>query len=251
MDIIIYYLLCLLARKKIIVYVSYCLGTVAFVSLSYNTGKKLSYILILIYMINKIANQLYKIPDGARWSILRCSENNSQISNNSYSYEERMQVLRNQCGNTSDPQPNVTSSLVRRSNMLDHLGFVLRSQSLFYCSVPKVATRTLLSYITYLHIHDELIHSLKNHSASYFNRSSGLFNADYLNKMLSSSKQVNIKEFNFLFFFHIRRNCLHIESVSVASLPYLFLCLYYAYLFKASLGVNRNSLRKFHEKLIT
>jgi hypothetical protein len=205
-------------------------------------------------MIDTIANQLYKIPDGARWSILRCSENISQISNNAYYYEERMQVLRNQCGNTSDPQPHVVSNLVRRSNMLDHLGFVLRSQSLFYCSVPKVATRTLLSYITYLHIHNELIHSLKNKSASYFNGSSGLFNgssglfnADYLNKMLSSSKQVNIKEFNFLFFFYIRRSCLHIEPVSVASLPYLFLCLYDAYLFKTSLGVNRNSLRKFHE----
>jgi hypothetical protein len=209
-------------------------------------------------MINKIANQLYKIPDGARSFIARCSENILQISNNSYYYEERMQVLRNQCGNTSDPHPNLVSSLVRRSNILDHLGFVLRSQSLFYCSVPKVATRTLLSYITYLHIHDELIHSLKNNSTSYFNSSSGLFNgssslfnADYLNQILLSSKQVNIKEFNCLFFFYIRRSCLHIESVSAASLPYLFLCFYYAYLFKTSLGINRYSLRKFHEKLIT
>jgi hypothetical protein len=44
MEIIIYYLLCLLARKKIVLNISYFLGTVVFISLSYNTGKTLLYL---------------------------------------------------------------------------------------------------------------------------------------------------------------------------------------------------------------
>jgi hypothetical protein len=43
MEMIIYYLLCLLARKKLFINVSYFIGTIAFISLSYNTGKNLLY----------------------------------------------------------------------------------------------------------------------------------------------------------------------------------------------------------------
>ena len=39
METILYYSLYLLARKKVVVNLSYIVGTVAFISLSYNTGK--------------------------------------------------------------------------------------------------------------------------------------------------------------------------------------------------------------------
>ena len=91
--------------------------------------------------------------------------------------------------------------------MLNHLGFVLRSHSLFYCSVPKVATRTILKFITYLHIRDDLIPLLKNNSTLLWLNShpdlksmnkSNMFNADYLNKIISSSIKVKIKLFRSL-----------------------------------------------------
>ncbi|CAF5010953.1 unnamed protein product, partial [Rotaria sp. Silwood1] len=72
---------------------------------------------------------------------------------------------------------------------------VLRSHSLFYCSVPKVATRTLLRFITYLHIRDDLIPLLKNHSrfknSLNFTSNSNIFNVDYFNQARSPSTRNN------------------------------------------------------------
>ncbi len=116
--------------------------------------------------------------------------NDSLISNDSYQYEERIEFLRNQCQDKSNASASTLHNLIRRNNILNYLGFVLRSHSLFYCSVPKVATRTLLTYITYLHIQDELITSFTNNSTPYYNNNSNLFNADYLNTMLPNSKGV-------------------------------------------------------------
>ena len=112
---------------------------------------------------------------------------------NSSRYGDRSEFLTKQCNNTGEPNRQTLSSLVLHSNMLNHLGFVLRSQSLFYCSVPKVATRTFLTYITYLHVRNELLASYTNNSASYFHINTEPFNANYINQMLSSSIQVNIQ----------------------------------------------------------
>lgn len=112
-------------------------------------------------------------------------------SNESFLYEKRANFLRNKCYDKSNPSIPRLSSLIQRDNTLNHLGFVLRSHSLFYCSVPKVATRTLLPYITYLHIRDELITSFTNNSTSYFNSNLNLFNENYLNQMISNSTIVN------------------------------------------------------------
>jgi threonine synthase len=118
--------------------------------------------------------------------------NLSHISNDSSYHEERTQFLGNKCGNKNNPSLQTLSNVIRRNSLLDHLGFVLRSHSLFYCSVPKVATRTLLTYITYLHVRDELITSLTNNSSLYVNINSEIVNTNYLNQMLSSSITVNI-----------------------------------------------------------
>jgi len=68
----------------------------------------------------------------------------------------------NRCINKSNPSRRNLGNLIHRDPVFNYLGFVLRSHSLFYCSVPKVATRTLLTVLTYLHIRDELIPSLQN-----------------------------------------------------------------------------------------
>ena len=55
---------------------------------------------------------------------------------------------------------------IKLDDMMLYLGFLIRSQSLFYCAVPKVMTRTLLQYITYLHIMRELIPAIQNPETS-------------------------------------------------------------------------------------
>lgn len=78
-------------------------------------------------------------------------------------YQERRGLLQDECQNMAKPSLDT----MQNDGLLNYLGFVLRSQSLFYCSVPKVATRTLLTYLTYLHIRDELIPSLKTASIPF------------------------------------------------------------------------------------
>lgn len=106
--------------------------------------------------------------------------NDSPISNDSIQYEERIEFLKNQCQNKGNPSASTLHNLIRRNNILNYLGFVLRSHSLFYCSVPKVATRTLLIFMTYLHIRDDLIPLFSNNSTSN--------SSDYNQKILSSIK---------------------------------------------------------------
>ncbi len=119
--------------------------------------------------------------------------NISQISNESFLYEERVELLKNKCYNKNNPSVSSVPHLNHRGVLANHLGFLLRSQSLFYCSVPKVATRTLLTYITYLHIRDELIASLTNNSSPYFKDNSNLFDKNYLIHMFSGAVKVNIE----------------------------------------------------------
>ncbi len=118
--------------------------------------------------------------------------NINEISNDSFQYEERMKSLWDKCSDKINPSVSMDSNLIRQDKMLNYLGFVLRSHSLFYCSVPKVATRTLLPYITYLHIRDELITAFTNNSTLNFNANLSLFNVDYISQMISSSIKVNI-----------------------------------------------------------
>jgi hypothetical protein len=136
---------------------------------------------------------LIKVP-VIRVLDLKSSINISEISDETFRYDERTKSLETECSNNTITSTSTLSYLIHPKNVLNHLGFVLRSHSLFYCSVPKVATRTLLTYITYLHIRDELITSLTNNSKLYFNDHSNLFRTNYLNQMLSSSINVNIEK---------------------------------------------------------
>lgn len=115
----------LLLRKKLLFNLPYLLGTVAFVFFSYRTSTE----------------------------VIVISVNTTNVSRSS---------PRTPCDNHHDPSRSSLSSLIAHSNMLDHLGFVLRPQSFFYCSVPKVATRTVLTFLTYLHIRDELIPAINS-----------------------------------------------------------------------------------------
>jgi hypothetical protein len=196
MEVIIYYILCLFARKKLFLNVSYFLGTIVFISLSYRSGKTLSKIYVIINFIEiiQIANELLKIPRGQQQfvSISESVINISQISNESLLYEERVEYLKNKCYDKNHPSSSTIPYISHRSLLKNHLGFHLQSQSLFYCSVPKVATRTLLTYITYLHVRDELIPALTNNSSVYLKDITNLFDMNYLYKMFSDSVKVNI-----------------------------------------------------------
>jgi hypothetical protein len=147
---------------------------------------------VIDLFFNNIANKLSKVPLEAQLSLPESLINQSQIVNISSKYEERIQYLRNQCGYNNNPSLQTLHNVIHydRSQILNHLGFVVQSHSLFYCSVPKVATRTLLTYITYLYIRDEIMNAS-------INSSTNTFDADYLNGMLSTSIKVNKKILDF------------------------------------------------------
>ena len=110
-------------------------------------------------------------------------------------YKQRRELLKTQCYDSADPSMSRSFIADDDENFLNYLGFVLRSRSLFYCSVPKVATRTILNYITYLHIRDELIITLTKNSSAKFRDDPRIFDIDYLNELLGSSIKVNIYRF--------------------------------------------------------
>ncbi|CAM4983374.1 unnamed protein product [Rotaria socialis] len=94
----------------------------------------------------------------------------------------------NICVDDSKSSLRILSSVISRSDITNYLGFVLRSHSLFYCSVPKVATRTFLTFITYLHIRDDLIPLLTNKSTmSHWNsqRKANPFDFNSINQIMS------------------------------------------------------------------
>jgi hypothetical protein len=101
--------------------------------------------------------------------------------------KQREVLLTSQCDRQSSSTRKLDNAF-RYNAMLNHLGFLLRSHSLFYCAVPKVGTRTFLNIITYLHLRDELIPSF-----SSVNQSSA-FNATYFARLLSSPAKVNIAD---------------------------------------------------------
>ncbi|CAF3382260.1 unnamed protein product [Rotaria sp. Silwood1] len=144
---------------------------------------------------NSVANQLYQtslITESSFSTRLLNIHQTTNISlqSVSFGYEDQ-----NQCFNNSKSLDHTLSNITRQNKILNYLGFVLRSHSLFYCSVPKVATRTLLRFITYLHIRDDLIPLLKNHSifnsSVNFTNHLNIFNVADFNQVLLSSTRNN------------------------------------------------------------
>ena len=122
----------------------------------------------------------------------------SLLSNLSVNHGDRCRFLRDRCAEKKDVSRLTVSSVVRYNELMNYLGFVVRSHSLFYCSVPKVATRTLLIFITYLHIRDDLIPFLKSNSTSNSISNSNILNIDYFDRIKLPLVKVNMKKCAFL-----------------------------------------------------
>ncbi|CAF4617227.1 unnamed protein product [Rotaria socialis] len=146
--------------KKFFSSVFYCIGIVLFISFSH-----------------LIVHQVYQTSSTNVRTFY-------QSSNISFAAK-----YHNNCVDDSKSSLRILSSVIFRSGIINYLGFVLRSHSLFYCSVPKVATRTFLSFITYLHIRDDLIYLLTNKSTLSnwkSQRKANLFDFNNINQILSS-----------------------------------------------------------------
>ena len=103
--------------------------------------------------------------------------------------EDQNEFFENKCIDNSNRRHGSLLNTIRFGDILNYVGFVVRSHSLFYCSVPKVATRTLLTFLTYLHIRDDLIPLIKNLSTAH----EGLISTssiDYLNQLILSLVKV-------------------------------------------------------------
>ncbi|CAF1396872.1 unnamed protein product [Rotaria magnacalcarata] len=116
-------------------------------------------IVLFISFIYLIAHQVYQTSSTVQLSFSTNVRSIHQSSNIPFVAKGR-----NDCTNDSKSSLRILSSVIYSSETINYLGFVLRSHSLFYCSVPKVATRTFLTFLTYLNIRDELIPLLTNKS---------------------------------------------------------------------------------------
>ena len=156
-------------------------------------------------MFIKIAQEFYRISFIVQPTIIpSLIDINETLSDSlptvSLYHEDRNRFVRNRCSDTKELSRQSHSKINHRDSLINYLGFFLRSHSLFYCSVPKVATRTLLILITYLHIRDDLIPLLQNQSISNtlnldlkaINRSN-IFDAAYFNRLILNLTKVRIR----------------------------------------------------------
>ena len=118
MEVFVGHLVGFIVRKKILLNLTYLLGTIAFVVFSCQTATP-----------------------------------------SSPSVISRLDFLASACGGYHDLSRSSLSNLIVHSEMLHHLGFILRPQSFLYCFVPKVATRTILTFLTSLDIRARRTHS--------------------------------------------------------------------------------------------
>ncbi|CAF4105521.1 unnamed protein product [Rotaria sordida] len=144
---------------------------------------------------NQLYQNLFSVRPSFSTHLLNTHQtSNILLSNVSFSYEDQ-----SQCFDKSKSSHQTLSKITRQDKVINYLGFVLRSHSLFYCSVPKVATRTLLTFITYLHIRDDLIPLLTNYSTLNntlnFTNNLNIFKLADFNQMLLSSTRNNSQSF--------------------------------------------------------
>lgn len=89
-------------------------------------------------------------------------------------YEDRSEVLMGQCKNANPFLFNMTTEmpneLVRHYPWLNAALFPLRSQSLMYCAIPKIASKTLVSIIMYVYVRVILNHLTGNLTDTPVNR---------------------------------------------------------------------------------
>ncbi|CAF4810001.1 unnamed protein product [Rotaria sp. Silwood1] len=73
-------------------------------------------------------------------------------------YEDRMQLLERGCSYLNSAAYNIVkdkpSDFMRKHRYFDMVIFLLQSQSTIYCAIPKVATKTLLTVMHYVHYRD-------------------------------------------------------------------------------------------------
>ena len=155
-EILLCQLIDLFAKKKLLLNLFYLVGTTMFLLLSYNTGKeerKGIASIFLPWLRRYLANRLPVVP----LLVVRATGENQTSNAIDTILHQRSERSQSQCRYSGTSSRAMLINLFHRSHLLNHLGFVLRSHSFFYCSVPKVATRTFLPFLTYLHVRDELL----------------------------------------------------------------------------------------------
>jgi hypothetical protein len=81
-------------------------------------------------------------------------------------YSDRSRALRNRCNHlhsaASDIRYQSALDVVRENLAFRWATFLLQSKSLMYCAVPKIATKTILTVMNYIHLRDILDHLNNN-----------------------------------------------------------------------------------------
>jgi hypothetical protein len=113
-------------------------------------------------------------------------------------YQDRARVLSDRChyshSSTCDLCGHDTSEILRKHPWFNSVTFLLQSQSLMFCAVPKVATKTIVTAIIYIHlrkIHDQLSNNRSNINVDRV-RVEQLINIPTLVKELRRVRRLNI-----------------------------------------------------------
>ncbi|CAF2826875.1 unnamed protein product [Rotaria sp. Silwood2] len=110
-----------------------------------------------VYVADTYNDRIIRIPVGSKTgtiivgghgraivqslvSISRMTSTHQTSSTVSLYHEDRNEFIGNKCLANSNPTRRSLSNIIRYSDILNYVGFILRSHSLFYCSFPKVAT---------------------------------------------------------------------------------------------------------------
>ncbi|UJR07230.1 hypothetical protein I4U23_011518 [Adineta vaga] len=86
--------------------------------------------------------------------------------NSPFNYEKRSKILDNTCNHSntlsSDMKISGSMNLIRTYPWLHSAIFPVQSQSLMYCAIPKIASKTLVSLMIYVYIRDTIDNLTKN-----------------------------------------------------------------------------------------
>lgn len=163
-----------------------CDSSISFFSL------KLRLLLMFSLTLLVLVHQLFRLNETLSCATFQASTEslNSTLTQFLPSEEQRPR-FRPPIGNKCRKEPEITAKTLGEDPNLKYLGFFLEKNSMFYCAVPKVATRSLLKYVTYLHIKYELLGSIRNASSLILDAASKLKNLSLSgSKNLSASKRI-------------------------------------------------------------
>jgi hypothetical protein len=114
--------------------------------------------LLSLFIVCQFQTSPFLIQKKMDLQLIKATESGSHSSSSLMIYQYKPKIIEESynyshlaaCGKHNRPADNS----VRKNELVNSISIVLQSRSLMYCPVPKVATKTLLTVILYMHVRD-------------------------------------------------------------------------------------------------